>query len=102
MKFQVVLQWPASETSDYDEMVDVEDLLIERLTERCEVDGHDFGSNEANIFVHTNDPQRAFEEIRAILSGHKLWPATRIAYRQMDGSKYTVIWPKGATIFSIS
>jgi hypothetical protein len=102
MKFQVVLQWPASATSDYDEMVDVEDLLIERFTEQCEVDGHDFGSNEANIFVHTNDPRRAFEEIRVILSGHKLWPDTRIACRQIDGNKYTVIWPEGATTFSIS
>ncbi len=102
MKFQVVLQWPAVSLNDYDEMVNVEDLLIERLTKRCKVDGHDFGSNEANIFVHTSDPRRAFEEIRTILSAHKLWPDTRIAFRQIDGEEYTVIWPEGATKFDIS
>jgi hypothetical protein len=102
MKFQVVLQWPVSSMNDYDEMVDVEDLLIERLTKRCKVDGHDFGSNEANIFVHTSDPRRAFDEIRTILTGHRLWSDTRIAYRQINGNEYTVIWPEGATTFNIS
>jgi hypothetical protein len=101
MRFQVVLRWPASSMNDYDEMVGVEDLLIESLTKRCKVDGHDFGSNGANIFVHTGDPRRAFEEIRTILSGHRLWSDTRIAYRQIDGNKYTVIWPEGATTFNI-
>jgi hypothetical protein len=51
MRYQVVLQWSASSMNDYDEMVGVEDLLIERLSKRCKVDGHDFGSNEANISV---------------------------------------------------
>jgi|HubBroStandDraft_6_1064221.scaffolds.fasta_scaffold153102_4 hypothetical protein len=102
LKFQLVLQWPVSSMNDYNEMVNVEDLLIERFTKRCEVDGHDFGSNEANIFVNTNDPRRTFEEIRTILSGHKLWPDTRIAFRQIDGNEYTVIWPEGATTFNIS
>jgi hypothetical protein len=101
MKFQVVLQWSASSMNDYDEMVGIEDLLIERLTKRCRVDGHDFGSNETNIFVHTADPHRALEEIRTILSGHRLWPDTRIAYRQTDGDKYTLIWPEGSTTFRV-
>jgi hypothetical protein len=86
----------------YGEMVHVEDLLIERLSNRCKVDGHDFGSNEANIFVHTDDPHRAFEEIRTILSEDKLWVDTRIAYRHFDADDYTVIWPEGTTTFDIS
>jgi hypothetical protein len=87
--------------NDYDKMVGIEDRLIERLSKRCKVDGHDFGSNEANIFIHTGDPQRAYEEIRTILSGHRLWSDTRIAYRQIDGNEYTQIWPEGASTFDI-
>ena len=101
MKFQVVLQWPASSMNDYDGIVAVEDLLIEKLTEGSEVDGHDFGSDKANIFVHTNDPHRAFEEIRAILKGHRLWPDVRIACRQIDGTEYSLLWPPGATTFNV-
>jgi PAS domain-containing protein len=102
MRYQVVLQWPASSLNDYDGMVDVENLLIEKLTEQSEVDGHDFGSTQTNIFVHTDDPRRAFEEIRTILSGHRLWWDARIAYRQIDGTEYTVLWPQGATTFNVS
>jgi hypothetical protein len=88
--------------NDYDEMVSIEDLLIERLSKRCEVDGHDFGSNETNIFVHAADPHGAFEEIRTILFGHRLWADTRIAYRKIDGDKYTAIWPAGTETFIVS
>jgi hypothetical protein len=101
MRFQVVLQWPAQSLDDYDEKVAVEDLLIAKLTKQSEVDGHDCRSGETNIFVHTDDPRRAFEEIQTILSGHKLWPDVVIAYRQMDGTEYRVLWPQGTTTFNV-
>ena len=50
MRFQVVLQWPAHSLNDYDEMIAVEDYLIAKLSEQSEVDGHDFGKGETNIF----------------------------------------------------
>jgi hypothetical protein len=101
MKFQVVLQWPASGMDDYDGIVEIEDLLVEKLTNLSEVDGHDFGSDEANIFVDADDPRRAFEEIRTILSAHELWPNVRIAYRQVDGTEYSMLWPQGAKTFNV-
>ena len=101
MKFQVVLQFPASSVNDIDGMVEIEDLLLEKFSEQCDLDGHDFGSGETNIFVHTDDPRRAFDEIRAILSGHKLWPYAVIAYRQIDGSEYTVLWPQEVKTFNV-
>src|SRR5215470_3874841 len=102
MRFQLVLQWPASSLDDFDEIVRIEDLLIARLRSQSEVDGHDFGSGEANIFVHTDDPHQALEEIRAILSAHRLWPSTAIAYREILGTEYRVLWPEGTTGFKIS
>jgi hypothetical protein len=49
MKYQLVLQFRAEGTQDFDELVVLEDLLIENLPSTSEVDGHDFGSNEFNI-----------------------------------------------------
>ena len=64
MRFQVILQWPAHSLDDYAEMVGgVEELLIAKLSAQNEVDGHDFGVGATNIFVLTDDPRRAFEEI---------------------------------------
>src|ERR1700722_3122096 len=69
MKYQVVVQWPANSMDNYDQTVEIENLLIQRLSPRNKIDGHDFGSGEANIFVHTDEPQKAFEEIKGILTG---------------------------------
>jgi hypothetical protein len=95
MIFQVVMRWPAHSTSDFDEMVAVEDLLIAKLSEKNKLDGHDFRTTEANIFVRTVDAHGAFQEIQTILSGHRLWPKAVIAYRRIDGNEYTVVWPPG-------
>lgn len=101
MKFQVVLQLPASSVDEFDGMVEIEELLIERLGAQSEVDGHDFCAEETSIFVYTDDPHRTFEEIRSILSGHMLWTHARIAYRQVDGTEYSLLWPKGTTTFNV-
>jgi hypothetical protein len=60
MKFRVVLQWPASSVADFDGMVEIEELLVERLGAQSEVDGHDFGAEGTNIFVYTADSHRTF------------------------------------------
>ena len=79
----------------------LEELLMAKLTDQSEVDGHDFGSGKANIFIHTNDPHRTLKEVLGILSGHKFWPDTVIAYRETLGTEYTVLWPKGTTEFHV-
>lgn len=101
MKFQVVLQWPADSLDDFDEMVRLENLLIAKLSRRSEVDGHDFGSGETNIFILTDDAHRVFQEIEGILSGHALWPKARVAYRHIDGVGYNVLRPPGSTTFNV-
>ena len=86
MKYQLVVQWPATSIKDYDAMVEVEDMLIERLTELHEIDGHDVGSGE----------------VKAALKGRGLWVDARVAYREIDKSEYTVLWPKGLNEFSVT
>ena len=101
MKYQLVIQWPASSLTDYDAMVKIEDSLIEQLSEEHDVDGHDFGSGEMNIFVHTDDPESAFEEVRSILGSDPSWSSVRVAYRELLGSGYTPLWPEGLREFRV-
>ena len=101
MKFQLVLQWPACSLKNSDEAVEIEDLLIGNVDQQDAVDGHDFGSGEANIFVLTNEPHRTFEDIRTILASHRLWESALVAFRRTDGNEYTVLWPKGSKTFSV-
>ena len=101
MKYQVALQWPFTSIKDYDALVEIEDALIANLSGESEVDGHDAGSGEMNIFVMTDRPQTTFDEIKAILSSRELWLSVRAAYREVTGSDYTILWPEGLTEFKI-
>jgi len=102
MKYQLVLQWPASSIQDYDDMVAMENKLIENLNEGSEVDGHDAGSGEVNIFILTDDPELTFSEATAILDSSDYWLNVRVAYREVAKSHYIILWPKDLTVFRVA
>jgi hypothetical protein len=102
MKYQLVLQWPTSSIVDYETMLVYEDALVDGLTDCHDVDGHDAGANEVNIFVHTDDPQLAFIEAKNILKFREGWPDVRIAYRELASDRYTVLWPEYLKTFVVA
>jgi hypothetical protein len=83
-------------------MIETERLLEKGLAEGHEVDGHDVGSEEVNIFIHTDEPETAFHEIKALLQDNTSWRKARVAYRELDQSKYTVLWPPGLRNFRVA
>jgi hypothetical protein len=103
MKFILVLQWPSASSDDYDALIAMEDTLETHLAEAHGfVDGHDFGSGEMNIFVHTDTPLEAFRDAQACLGSDPRWADLRAAYRPLDGDLYTVLWPETLEQFSVS
>jgi len=102
MKYQLVLQWPASAIEDYDSMVEIEDLLIEQLPSDSHVDGHDAGSGEVNIFIRTDSPERVFSDVQKILAARGLLTHARAAFREVAGDEYFVLWPKGLKGFEVA
>ncbi len=56
MKYQLVLQFKGDTLRDYDSLIGIEDALIPELGSSAEVDGHDFGSGTANIFIYDEKP----------------------------------------------
>jgi hypothetical protein len=101
MKYQLVLQWPASSVDDYDSMISIEDSLIEGLPNDSKVDGHDAGSGQVNIFIRTDEPTKTFEDVKNILKSRGAWTDILIAYRDLERSEYTVLWPKHLKEFEI-
>jgi hypothetical protein len=97
MKYQLALQFPANSIADYDEMVALEDELIAKFGSSAKVDGHDCGSGEMNIFIHTDEPKKIFEMIRPVVAKRKLIEILVAAYRETTGDDYTVVWPIGFT-----
>lgn len=96
MDYQLVLQFRGDSLADYDAMVALENDLITELGDSADVDGHDVGSGETNIFIITADPVRAFRQSRVVLERKRCLEAVTAAYRAVDGEEYTVIWPEGS------
>lgn len=102
MKYQIVIQWTASSIADYDRMVEIESALIDSLSEGSEVDGHDAGSGQMNIFVHTDNVQHAFAEVNGILTAQAALNGARVAYREIGKDEYTVLWPENLQSFTVT
>lgn len=97
------MQWLSDSSSlNYDKLLEIEELLEEKLSDESEVDGHDIGSEQMNIFIFTDNPLRSVEHVKAILGKHKSWEAIRVAYRETNGNKYTILWPKHLIQFVVS
>ncbi len=95
MKYHLTLQFRGDSLDDYDAMIALEGALTEELGDSADVDGHDVGSGETNIFIHTSDPSATFQRVRSVLERTQRLQAVTAAYREVDGERYTVIWPEG-------
>ena len=94
MDYQLVLQFRGDSLQDFDAMVALEDELIAELGDSADVDGHDVGSGETNIFIFTSDPARTFQQARPALERRQSLQAVTAAYRRVGGEQFTVIWPE--------
>ena len=102
MKYQLVLQLPAASIQDFDEMIELEEILNEGLGDLGEVDGHDAGSGEMNIFIFTDQPQVVLERVKSLFSTRHVMPNLKAAYREADKEDFTIIHPPGLTHFAIA
>lgn len=102
MKYQLVLQIPASSMKDYDEMVEFEEAIMESLGNLGVVDGHDAGSGEMNIFILTDYPTRAFERIKELLGTRDFLADLKAAFRVVGKDEFTILQPADLTSFAIA
>lgn len=93
MKYQLVLQFPAKSLDDYDVFVDLEEILRQKISDFGEIDGHDLGSGEMNIFIITNDPVKTFDHIKPIIVNHNFMSILKAAYRKLEGQEFKILWP---------
>jgi len=91
VKYELHLQW---KNLSLDDLIEIENRLIEGLSSRADVDGHEIGRDEADIFISTDDPRGTFGEAKAILTSHGRWDGVRAAFRDTSEDEYTVLWPQ--------
>ena len=102
MNYQLILQFPRTGSADFETMVAIEHVLSEALSGSSEVDGHDIGSDEFNIFIWTYDPAGAFAVIERLPAIRPLLGRLRAAHRPADGETFTPIHPPGLAEFAVA
>jgi len=102
MQYQLVLQFNGDSLADYDAMVALEDELIQVFGDTADVDGHDIGGRETNIFIVTSEPEHAFHRARSVLERSQLLASVTAAYRPVSGDTFTVLWPAHRQDFSVA
>lgn len=101
MDYQLVLPFRGDDCLDFDAMVSLEDEIQQIVEPMAEVDGHDVGSVEMNIFILTADPVATFDRVKPLLSAASLLDKVSVAYRELRSDDSAVLWstsPTGAFV----
>lgn len=101
MEYLLVLQLPITTLADFDRMIELEELIRADLGNLAEVDGHDAGSGEGNIFIFTDNPSDVFARIRAMAEMAQVLPLLKAAYREVEQATFVILHPIGLNHFSI-
>jgi len=101
VKYKLVLQWPYPSSSDGVGLLSTEGLTEKAIGELGVVDGHDIGSGEMNVFVHTKKPRSAFEKAKPLLFLMGQLPEMKAGYRDFDEDDYAPIWPAELDPFAV-
>ena len=83
-------------------MIELEDGIMTSLGNLGQVDGHDAGSGEMNIFILTDQPKLAFEHLKQALGTKDLMPELKAAYREIGDDEFTILHPTGLSHFAIA
>jgi hypothetical protein len=102
MQYLLVIQFPEKLENSFERLIEIEDIFIEKLSELADIDGHDVGSGQMNIFIHTNQPLEIFEQIKNILIPMEdAFLNMKAAYRKFDEDDFTCLWPARLTEFKV-
>ena len=101
MNYQLVIQFPGETEDDFDLLIEMEDKLEDGLGPIADVDGHDFGNDEMNIFIYSAKPEECFEKVKLLLSDMADIGKMKAAFRHVDSEDFMVIWPKGLKQFEV-
>lgn len=75
---------------------------MENISFSADVDGHDIGSGQMNIFIFTDSPNDTLNEVLRILNDDKkITSEMKVAYHEVSNDHFVCLWPKNLTEFSV-
>jgi hypothetical protein len=102
MEYMLVLQWPSTSTAqELHLLISLEGQIKEGIGDHGNVDGHDIGSGEMNIFIFTEDPRATFERVKNIGSIPNHISNLKAGYREVGEDDFLPLYPEGLDHFSV-
>lgn len=99
---QLVIQFPLSEvqpqTAELEGLYALEARLARISDGKFDVDGHDIGAGEMNVFILAEDAANALDLIREHLAETPPW---RAGFRDLDSEEYVPLAPAGLAAFNV-
>ncbi len=101
MNYLLVLQFPCKSEKDLDLLIEMEDKLDACIESTSEVDGHDIGRDEMNLFIYSSEPTACFKQAKLLLCDMVAINTMKAAFRHLDSNEYTVLWPEELENFEV-
>lgn len=104
MEYQLVIQFSKKLKGGFDRLIELENNLEEKFatSQIAQVDGHDSGQGEMNIFILTNNPLDTFKKIKDLLTRETdIILNMKVAYRDTKTDGFICLWPKNLTKFQV-
>lgn len=93
MDYQLVIKFWRKSLADESFLATIESDLKNALGDSVELEGHDVGPKEINLFMLTAEPRIAFRKARDILEQRGITNGVSAAFRLNGGEQFTSIWP---------
>ncbi len=94
---QLVVQLPVSASTDFDELIDIENsLTLAFLKDRiATVEGHTLAGSAFNIFIVPRDRETIVARVKAVLADSGVLDEAIIATRSSAKGPCSIVWPEG-------
>jgi hypothetical protein len=97
MEYQLVIKLWRSSLSQEGFLGSLQADLKQALGDTVELEGHDVGAKEINLFMLTNEPRHAFRKAKDVLAARGVENGLSAAYRLNGGAQFTSLWPLRST-----
>ena len=92
--YELVLQFRGRRVETEEEIVEIEDAVVELLSDGESWEGHEVGRDARNICLLTGDANATLARLIPFLERASLLEHVVAAARPLAGEAYTVLWPQ--------
>lgn len=103
MRTQLVLQFQTTGDLDsFDKLRRFEEALSTMVGQIANLDGHDLGLGEMNIFILTDHPIATFDLVQQMEESLRPSKNMKAAYRLIEREDYVCLWPPDLDHFQVA